>query len=96
VQRGAADALACVVRRHPDTGERRLDLLRRRPGAALGQDLKGYSRPINARAETVAASGMFPGSLAAHRRTVSLRCVLSMDTDAGSGQPMHLIGRQIV
>ncbi len=58
---------AMVIRRHPETGERRLDLLRwglmpswtTRPEAGRG--------PINGRSETAATNGMFKAALAARR-----------------------------
>jgi putative SOS response-associated peptidase YedK len=58
---------AMAVRRHPDSGERRLDLLRWGLVPHFIKDLKSARRPINARAETVATSGMFRGALAARR-----------------------------
>ena len=58
---------APVVRRHPETGERRRDLLRWGLVPHFTKDLKTARRPINARAETVASSGMFRGALAARR-----------------------------
>jgi putative SOS response-associated peptidase YedK len=58
---------AMVVRRHPDTGERRLDMLRWGLVPHFTKDLKAARRPINARAETVATSGLFRGALAARR-----------------------------
>ena len=44
---------APVVRRHPETGERRLDLLRWSLLPGWVKDPKGTRQPINARAETV-------------------------------------------
>jgi putative SOS response-associated peptidase YedK len=58
---------AMAVRRHPDSGERRLDLLRWGLVPHFTKDLKAARRPINARAETVATSGMFRAALAARR-----------------------------
>jgi putative SOS response-associated peptidase YedK len=58
---------APVIRRHPDSGERRLDLLRWGLVPHFTKDLKAARRPINARAETLATSGMFRGALAARR-----------------------------
>ena len=58
---------AMVVRRHPETGERRLDLLRWGLVPHFTRDLKTARRPINARAETVATSGMFRGAVASRR-----------------------------
>ncbi|MDT7953755.1 MAG: SOS response-associated peptidase family protein [Acetobacteraceae bacterium] len=51
------DALA--VRRHPESGERRLDLLNWGFLSHRTKDPKQARRPINAKAETVASSGMF-------------------------------------
>jgi putative SOS response-associated peptidase YedK len=64
---------AMVVRRHPETAERRLDVLRWGLVQHFTKDLKKCLRPINARSETVATSGMFrsPGSGASSRRTLS-------------------------
>ena len=58
---------AAVVRRHPETGERRLDALRWGLVPHFTKDLKACKRPINARSETAASSGMFRGALAARR-----------------------------
>jgi putative SOS response-associated peptidase YedK len=64
---------APVIRRHPETGERRLDLLRWGLVPHFTKDLKTPQRPINARAETIASSGMFRGAL------VSRRCLVPAD-----------------
>ena len=61
---------ALVVRRHPGTGERRLDALRWGLVPHFTKDLKACRRPINARAETMASMSMFRGALAARRRLV--------------------------
>lgn len=54
-----------VVRRHPETGERRIDLLR---WGLIPHWSRDKSRqPINARAETVRTSGMFRGAFASRR-----------------------------
>jgi putative SOS response-associated peptidase YedK len=58
---------ALVVRRHPDTGTRRLDALKWGLVPHFTKDLKEARKPINARAETVASSGMFRGAFAARR-----------------------------
>ena len=50
---------ALVVRRHPETGERRLDALRWGQVAHFTKDLKVCKRPSNARSETMASSGLF-------------------------------------
>ncbi len=59
---------AVVVRRHRETRERRLDLLA--CGLVPSFDrakLKAAGRPINARSETAATSGMFRATLASRR-----------------------------
>jgi putative SOS response-associated peptidase YedK len=58
---------ALVVRRHPETGERRMNALRWGLVPHFTKDLKACKRPINARSETAATSGMFRGALAARR-----------------------------
>jgi putative SOS response-associated peptidase YedK len=58
---------APVVRRHPETGERHLDLLRWGLLPHFTRDPGTARRPINARAETVATSGMFRAAFAARR-----------------------------
>lgn len=61
---------ALVVRRHPQTGERRLDVLRWGLLPHFTTDPQHSRRPINARAEKVASSGMFRDAFA------SLRCLV--------------------
>ncbi len=56
-----------VIRRHPDSGNRHLDLLRWGLVPGWTKDLKEARKPINARSETAASSGMFRGALAARR-----------------------------
>ena len=58
---------ALVVRRHPETRERRLNALRWGLVPHFTKDLKACKRPINARSETIGSSSMFRGALAARR-----------------------------
>jgi putative SOS response-associated peptidase YedK len=58
---------ALVVRRHPESGERHLDLLTWGLLPHWTKDPGHARRPINARAETVASSGFFRGAYAARR-----------------------------
>ena len=58
---------APVVRRHPETGERHLDALTWGFIPAFTATLKEARRPVNARAETVATSGMFRNAFAKRR-----------------------------
>ncbi len=66
-----------VVRRHPDTAERRIDLLRWGLIPHWSKD-KGR-QPINARAETVASSGMFRAALASRRCIVPMTAFYEWD-----------------
>ena len=56
-----------VLRRHPVTGERRLDALRWGLVPHVTKDLSSCKRPINARAETMAGTAMFRSALRARR-----------------------------
>ena len=58
---------ALVLRRHPETGERRLDALHWGLVPHFTKELKACKRPINARSESVASSGMFRSALASRR-----------------------------
>ena len=58
---------AIVVRRHPETGERNLDLLQWGLVPHWSKDPPKTKHPINARAETVATSGMLCGAFAQRR-----------------------------
>ena len=55
-----------LTRRHPETGERRLDLLRWGLMPSWTKTLK-QARPINGRSETAATARMFKGALANRR-----------------------------
>jgi putative SOS response-associated peptidase YedK len=58
---------AMVIRRHPETGERQLDLLKWGLLPNWTKDPAKARCPINARAETVASSGMFREAFARRR-----------------------------
>ena len=58
---------APVVRRHPETGERHLGLLRWGLVPHWAKDLKSTRQPINARGETIAATPMFRDAYARRR-----------------------------
>jgi len=58
---------AMVVRHHPETGERHLDLLKWGLLPYFTKDPARAKRPINARAETVQTSGMFRSAFARRR-----------------------------
>ena len=58
---------AMVVRRHPQTGQRRLDLLAWGLVPHFTRDLKAARKPINIRSETAATSGLSRGAFAQRR-----------------------------
>ena len=58
---------AVMVRRHPETGERHLGALKWGLIPYHEKDPKGSRKPINARAETVATSGLFRAAFARRR-----------------------------
>jgi putative SOS response-associated peptidase YedK len=84
---------AMAVRRHPDSGERRLDLLRWGLVPHFTKDLKAARRPINARAETVATSGMFRGALAARRCLIPADAFYEWSVSDGDKQPYAIACR---
>ena len=78
---------APVVRRHPDTGERHLDLLRWGLRPRWVKDAKGAREPINARAETVATSPMFRQAYAKRRCLVPADAFYEWKAEPGGKQP---------
>ncbi len=84
---------AMAVRRHPASGERRLDLLSWGLVPHFTKDLKAARRPINARAETVATSGMFRGALAARRCLVPADAFYEWRIQGGDRQPFAIARR---
>ena len=78
---------ALVVRRNPETGERRLDALRWGLVPHFIKDLKACKRPINARSETIATSGMFRGALASRRCLVPADAFYEWKAMADGKQP---------
>jgi len=62
--------MADPVRRHSETGERRLDLLTWGFLPHWTKDPKQARRPINAKAETIAGSGMFRDAFARRRALI--------------------------
>ena len=84
---------APVVRRHPETGERRLDLLRWGLLPRWAKDPKGARQPINARAETVAGSPMFREAFAKRRCLVPADAFYEWKVQPGGKQPMAIAPR---
>jgi putative SOS response-associated peptidase YedK len=66
-----------VVRRHPETGERYLDVLQWGLIPYYEKDPKGGRKPINARAESVATSGIFKAAFARRRCLVRATCFMN-------------------
>ena len=83
---------AMVVRRHPDTGDRHLDLLRWGLVPHFTKDLKAARKPINARSETAGMSGMFRGALAARRCLVPADAFYEWRAEPGGKQPYAIAG----
>jgi putative SOS response-associated peptidase YedK len=84
---------AMVVRRHPGTGERRLDVLRWGLVPHFTKDLKACKRPINARSETASTSGMFRSALAARRCLVPADAFYEWKAVADGKQPYAIARR---
>ncbi len=77
---------AIVVRRHPEGG-RHLDLLKWGLLPYWTKDPAKAQRPINARAETVATSGMFKGAFAVRRCIVPAAVFYEWRKTGGPKQP---------
>ena len=84
---------AMVVRRHPATGERRLDLLRWGLIPSWTKDLKAARKPINARSETAGSSGMFKAALGARRCLVPVDAFYEWRTVPDGKQPYAIARR---
>jgi putative SOS response-associated peptidase YedK len=84
---------AMVVRRHPDSGERQLDLLRWGLVPHFTKDLKACRKPINARSETAATSGMFRGALQSRRCLVPADAFYEWKGVADGKQPYAIARR---
>lgn len=78
---------APVVRRHPESGERHLDALTWGFVPSFTKDLKQARRPVNARAETVATSGMFRNALAKRRCLVPASAFYEWQAGPAGKQP---------
>jgi putative SOS response-associated peptidase YedK len=93
---------AMVIRRHPETGERHLGLLKWGLLPSWSKDPAAAPRPINARAETVASSSMFRGAFARRRCLVPASAFYEWVKTGGpkmpyafartDGQPMAFAG----
>jgi putative SOS response-associated peptidase YedK len=84
---------AIVVRHHPERGERHLDLLKWGLLPYFTKEPVHAKRPINARAETVATSGMFKSAFARRRCIVPADAFYEWKPVEGGKQP-YAIARQ--
>jgi putative SOS response-associated peptidase YedK len=82
-----------VVRRHPDTGERHLDLLKWGLVPHFTRDIKLAKKPINARSETAGGSGMFRGALAARHCLVPADAFYEWRAEPDGKQPYAIARR---
>ena len=78
---------AMVVRRHPESGERRLDALAWGLIPSFTRDPKGGRKPVNARAETIATTSMFRGAYEARRCIVPMDAFYEWETTSTGKQP---------
>jgi putative SOS response-associated peptidase YedK len=81
---------AMVVRRHPETGDRHLDLLKWGLVPAFKKDLRQGRWSINARAETVATLGMFRAALAKRRCLVPAGAFYEWKAEPTGKQPFAI------
>lgn len=82
-----------VVRRHPKSGERHLDVLRWGLLPYFTTDPKRARRPINARAETVARTPLFRDAFAARRCLVPASAFYEWKQVPGAPKQPHAIAR---
>lgn len=83
---------AMVVRRHPESGDRHLDLLKWGLLPKWTKDPAKAQRPINARAETIATSGMFRDAFKQRRCLIPADCFYEWKA-AETGKQPYAIGR---
>src|ERR1700712_1476106 len=83
---------APVVRRHPESGDRHLDALTWGLVPSFTKDLKAARKPINARAETLSASGLFRVALGRRRCLVPASAFYEWKTTP-DGKVPHAIAR---
>lgn len=84
---------AAVVRRHPQTGHRHLDLLKWGLLPYWTKEPTRAQRPINARSETAPTSGMFRRALAQRRCLVPADAFYEWKAVEGGKQP-YAVARQ--
>ena len=82
---------AMVIRRHPNSGERQLDLLQWGLVPHFTKELKTARRPINARCETAGSSSMFRGALTDRRCIVPADAFYEWRTMPDGKQPYAVV-----
>jgi putative SOS response-associated peptidase YedK len=86
---------AMIVRRHPETGERHLDLLKWGLLPYFTKDPTRAKRPINARAETVMTSGMFRSAFSRRRCIVPADAFYEWKVIKAASSPTPSLGRMV-
>ena len=81
---------AMVVRRHPQTGERHLDLLKWGLLPSWTKEPAQARRPINARSETAATSGLFRDAFRSRRCIVPADLFYEWKADGAAKQPFAI------
>jgi putative SOS response-associated peptidase YedK len=84
---------AMVVRLHPQSGERRLDVLTWGLVPHFTKDLKSCRRPFNARSETAATSPMFRDALTRRRCLIAADAFYEWKTLPTGKQPFAIAYR---
>ena len=84
---------AMVIRRHPETGERRLDNLAWGLVPHFTKELKAARRPINARSETASSSGLFRSALAKRRCIIPATAFYEWRQEHDGKQPFAIARR---
>ena len=87
---------APVIRRHPETGDRHLGLLRWGLVPHWAKDLKATAQPINARGETVARAPMFRDAFARRRCLIPADAFYEWQTTATGNLPPAVKVRPVI
>jgi len=85
---------ALAVRRHPESGARHLDLLGWGLLPFFTKEAKGAKRPVNARSETIATSGMFRESFARRRCLIPADAFYEWQARGGGPKQAFAIARR--
>ena len=85
---------ALAVRRHPESGARHLDLLGWGLLPFFTKEAKGAKRPVNARSESIATSGMFRESFARRRCLIPADAFYEWQARGGGPKQAFAIARR--